>query len=195
MARPAAKKAQIEDAAVYLFATKGVAETTIKDIAARAKVAEGALYRHYRGKNEMAWELFSRELVRFSSSFEGVLFAEARSFRQRLREAVRFIYEYYRDHSVEFSFVLLTQHGFPEKKLRDERHNPNDMAIRFVKEAMAAGEARGGDGVLLAALLMGAVLQPVVMHRYGRLKRHPRTMAKEVAAACEALLGAKAKRG
>jgi AcrR family transcriptional regulator len=38
---------RIEQAAVQLFVEKGVAETTIKDIARAVGLSQGALYRHY----------------------------------------------------------------------------------------------------------------------------------------------------
>ena len=60
MARPLKKKDDIEKAAIKLFATKGLARTVIKDIAREAEVTEGALYRHYTGKDEMAWKLFNK---------------------------------------------------------------------------------------------------------------------------------------
>ena len=37
---------RIEQAAIRLFVAKGVAETTIKDIAGAVGLSEGALYRH-----------------------------------------------------------------------------------------------------------------------------------------------------
>ena len=66
MSRPATKKKLIEDAAIKLFATRGLPGTVIKEIAREADVTEGALYKHYRSKNEMAWQLFCRELKIFS---------------------------------------------------------------------------------------------------------------------------------
>ena len=65
MARPAAKRHSMEQAAIALFARKGLSSTTIKDIAAGAGVTQGALYRHYSGKTQMAWELYSREVDLF----------------------------------------------------------------------------------------------------------------------------------
>ena len=58
MARPAVKKQIIEETAIRLFATQGLARTTTKDIAREASVAEGALYRHWPSKDAMAWALF-----------------------------------------------------------------------------------------------------------------------------------------
>ena len=62
-------------------------------------------------------------------------------------------------------------------------------SLRFVEREMEAGNIKPGEPVLTAALLMGAVLQPVVMHRYGRVKREPVEAAAAVARACLGMLG------
>lgn len=189
MARPPAKKAGIEAAAIMLFATKGVPETTVRDIAAEAGVTEGALYRHYPSKNEMAWQLFCREVERISHPLAAILQRRGLTFADRVSEGVKFLYGYYGQRPVEFTFVLLTQHGFPAKKLLDRKRNPNDLVIRFIRKAVAEGQIRRMDPGLAAALVMGCVLEPLVMHRYGRLRKEPARMAAIVSDACLALLG------
>lgn len=195
MARPALKRRDIEEAAIELFASKGLARTTIRDIAERAGVTEGALYRHYSGKSEMALSLFTREVEKFAREFEGVLFEGSRPLAERLKAAVEYIYRYYRDHPVRFTFILLTQHGFPAETTLDETANPTGMAIRFVRGEMDRRTVSVEDPVLTAALLMGAVLQPVFMHRYGRIKVEPLSFAGDVADALEAMLTRKASQG
>lgn len=189
MARPALKKGAIEEAAIELFATRGIAATTIRDIAELAGVTEGALYRHYPGKNEMAARLFSREVERFSQGLRDVLFDAEADFEARVRRAVAFIYAYYRDYPMHFSFILMAQHGFPGRRLLEERFNPNDMVIEFVRREMAAGAIPRRDAVLTAALIMGAVMQPVVMHWNARVSVKPVEVAGEVAAACMRIIG------
>jgi AcrR family transcriptional regulator len=51
--RRAATIRSIEDAARKLFASRGFADTTIDDIAARAGVAKGAVYHHFSSKEEI----------------------------------------------------------------------------------------------------------------------------------------------
>ena len=183
MARPVVKKQDIEDAAIYLFATQGLARTTIKDIARKAGVTEGALYRHYSGKNDMAWQLFCQELKRFSDQLNIILFARDSSTGDRLEQTIRFIYAYYQQNPLQFAFIMLTQHGFPEEELLDEATNPNDMAVRFVAEAIESGEVPVLDPVLTSGLLLGLVLQPLVMHRYDRIELTESAVDEIVAAA------------
>ncbi|MAP93680.1 MAG: TetR family transcriptional regulator, partial [Ponticaulis sp.] len=51
-------KPKIERAAVELFIAEGIDAATTRQIAERAGVSEGALYRHYKGKEELAETLF-----------------------------------------------------------------------------------------------------------------------------------------
>jgi len=52
-------KDRIEKAALRLFVEQGVAETSIRDIAAAAGVSQGAMYNHYVSKDELAFALFA----------------------------------------------------------------------------------------------------------------------------------------
>lgn len=189
MARPAIKKAAMEEAAMGLFATKGLARTTVRDIAVRARVAEGALYRHWSGKNDMAWSLYHREVRAFAELLQPFLDESDAPLDRRLIEAVRFIYGFYQDRPVRFSFILLTQHGFPSERMIDEQFDPFSMVTDFIDREMASGTLPRGDGSLLASLVMGAVLQPLIMHRYGRIEDAPVDLAEPVALRLAALLG------
>ncbi|GAB1409595.1 TetR/AcrR family transcriptional regulator [Desulfovibrionales bacterium] len=189
MARTNSKREHIEEAAIRLFATKGLARTTIKDIAAAADVTEGALYRHYSGKEEMAWKLYNHELDIFTRIISDILLDQRLAFPIRLTLAIRAIYDYYRVNTEKFAFILLTQHGFPENTLTSGVRDPMNMAVHFVGQAIGEGEIPPCDAELYAALLMGAILQPLVMHRYGRLELAPDTYA-QVSTACLHILGA-----
>ncbi len=190
MSRPVMKRELIEEAAIRLFATKGLARTTIKDIATAAEATEGALYRHYDGKEEMAWKLFNRELDHFVHMVSSVLFDERMPFVLRLGLAIQTIYDYYIYNGDQFAFILLTQHGFPEEKLLSRETDPIGMAARFIGQAVGEGEIPPCDAELHAALLMGAILQPLVMHRYGKLDLTPETHT-QVTTACLRVLGAR----
>lgn len=188
MARPVTKKRDIETAAIKLFARKGLASTTLKDIACEAGATEGALYRHYKSKNDMARRLFCQELDDFTSLLLPRLQADS-PFVDRLTAGVQFIYDYYRLQPDAFSFILLSQHNFPELDLLSEQVNPYEMAASFLRRGMDEGVIPAGDVAVLTGLLMGAILQPLVMHRYGRLTLTD-AVVDYVVAACRRLVGA-----
>lgn len=183
MGRPNLKQEAIEEAAIRLFATKGLARTVIRDIAHEAGVTEGALYKHYPSKDAMAWALFQREIDRFTGPFAELLAAEVPA-EQRLVRAIHYTYAYYREYPISFTFILLTQHGFPEADLK-EQTNPNDVIIRFIEELRNDSSI---NSVVTAAMVMGAVMQPLVMHRYGRIPQLTEAIVDEVSRAVCRLL-------
>lgn len=176
MARPAVKKQDIEDAAIRLFASKGLASTTIKDIAQEAGVTDGALYRHFKSKNDMAFFLFRRELENFGAQLRQRLFQDNTPFTLRLENAIRFIFDFYRKHTVTFTFIMLTQHGFPDEDKIDPNLNPNDLSVRFIAQGMRDGDIPAADAPLIAGLAFGLVMQPLIMDRYHRLTLAPDTV-------------------
>jgi AcrR family transcriptional regulator len=188
MARPARKKRGLEDAAIGLFAARGLTGTTIKDIARQAGGTEGALYRHYRSKEEMAWRLYCREVESFVAELEPILQREGGSLVERLRAGVKFIYEYYKKNPDRLAFVLFTGYQFPRQSLADEAIDPDGPVIRFLRRERKAGRIGGGDPKLLLSMVRGVVLEPILMHRHGRLKKHPHTVAADVAAAAAKIL-------
>ncbi|MFQ5675842.1 MAG: helix-turn-helix domain-containing protein, partial [bacterium] len=53
MARPLTKKTDVIDAALALFMRKGIKATTTRDIALRAGISEGTIYRHFHSKEDL----------------------------------------------------------------------------------------------------------------------------------------------
>ncbi len=188
MARPAVKKDRMERAAIELFATQGLARTTVRDIAAAAGVGEGALYRHWTGKNEMAWALYRREVHAFADALRPYLEAADGPLADRVAAAVAFIYGAYDVDPTRLAFILFTQHGFPAEHVLDDAFNPFTLVLAFCRREIRSGTIPPADGEVLASLVMGSVVQPLIMHRYGRVTRPPRAIAADVAASITALL-------
>src|SRR5271168_1667630 len=81
--RATAVKTRVERAAIDLFAARGVDGVSIADIAGAAGVSQGALYRHYRSKTELAAQLFTSAYRRTGTELAAIGLAE-RNFTDRI---------------------------------------------------------------------------------------------------------------
>lgn len=158
---------RIERAALGLFRERGVVAATTREIARRAGLSEGALYRHFPSKDAIAETLFGRlhdrlaALVREAGRGGGGLGAVA----DRVVDAYVTVAD---EDWTWFAFHLLnTAHFLPSPPGAD---NPVAAAEDIVADAMARGEIPPGDAPLLAAMALGVVLQPALHKAHGRLE-------------------------
>jgi AcrR family transcriptional regulator len=148
------------------FAELGYDATRVKHIAVKAGVAESALYRHFPSKEAIAQELYAE----FLHSYAEKLLNLARSDAQpeaKLRALVALILDTYREEPDAFIFVLFNT-GRRLPKLPAGTVYPLDVIESIIVEAQSAGVVRDGQSNLLAAIVLGAVQQPVVLATLGR---------------------------
>lgn len=159
---------RIERAAVALFAAKGVDATTTKDIAAEVGISEGAIYRHFKSKDELAWHLFSSNYADLARRIDEVV-AAASTFAERIERTVGLFCTLFDRDPELFAFILLSQHA-QLRRIEDGMPTPVESLCRMFQAAIDAGECRGSDAQTTAALALGLVTQPATFMIYGRLK-------------------------
>jgi AcrR family transcriptional regulator len=158
---------RIEQAAVRLFVQKGVAETTVKDIARAVDLSEGALYRHFESKDELVWKVFERHYVDFAASLQKLADSETTT-RRKVAAMIRGFCRAHDENPTLFKFLLFVQHG-QLAKLEPGTPTPVDVIQRVLERAIASGEIPAQRPDLATALVFGVVLQPVTFAAYGRL--------------------------
>ena len=84
----ASRRDHIVDAAAALFADKGVATTTVRDIGDAAGILSGSLYYHFSSKEAIVEEIVRRYLQELVGAYQAVLAAE-RAPRARLEGLIR----------------------------------------------------------------------------------------------------------
>jgi AcrR family transcriptional regulator len=184
-----ATKARISRAALGLFVEKGVAEATVRDIAAAAQVAEGTLYRHFTGREELAWELFATNFAALAGELDRLQIKQD-SLTGKLAVMVGHFCTFFDQDPVLFSYLLLAQHDFL-KRVPPDMPNPVDVVHQVIWRAMAAGELPRGDAAVAAAMVMGIVLQSAVFKIYGRITSNLASLADTLTSACLRVLKAK----
>jgi AcrR family transcriptional regulator len=161
-------KASVERAAIELFAARGVDGVSIADIAGAAGVSQGALYRHYRSKDELAARLFAVAYQRTGAELSAIGAAEDR-FAERIGAMIAHFCTLYDRDPALFRFMLISQHDFLPA-IDGDGTTPVAAIETAVASAVATGEAEAVDIDSAVAAIMGIILQTALFHLYGRLR-------------------------
>jgi AcrR family transcriptional regulator len=175
-------KARIEATALRLFVAQGVTETTTRDIAAGAGVAEGTIYRHFASKEALVRELFSTRYAAMARALDALQQREDTA-RAKLDQMVRGFCEMFDADRVLFSFLLIVQHQ-QLRRIPADAASPIEVLRRVIAEAMAAGQIPAADPDLATAMVLGIVLRPAIFAMYGRLEGPLSQHADALSAAC-----------
>ncbi len=168
--RPETKRPDIERAALQLFVKRGLRGTTVRDIAARAGVAEGTLYRHWRSKRDLARAVFRTcaESVATAVRREADV---AGSAADKLAAAIRALFRSARDETLLYEMLVLP----PSRETQDfvaRVTSPATVLAELIDAGQRARELAGdADPRLLAECIVGAVNRIAVHRRLGTLPR------------------------
>ena len=189
MRNGAKTKALIERTALRLFAKKGIKETTIKDIAKAAKIAEGTMYRHYKGKEQLAESLFMENYMGFGQELHEVQARESTTRTKLLAIIHHFCAAYDRDPTV-MNYLFLTRHEYLHK-MHPRGQNPYLVFRHVIREGMNKGDIPKQDADVATSMVLGIVLQIVDTRLLGSLiKQRISGLADQLAAACLRVLSA-----
>lgn len=158
---------RIEDEAVRLFASRGIAETSVRDITRAVGISEGALYRHYASKDDLVWQAFERNYTAFAEELAALADRETGA-RQKLAAMIRGFCRAHDHNPTLFNFLVFVQHG-QLSKLAADAPSPVTVMRRVMVNAIAQSEIPKQDPDLATALALGAVLQTATFAAYGRL--------------------------
>jgi AcrR family transcriptional regulator len=179
-------KEKIEKTALRLFVEKGVTETTVRDIAAGAEIAEGTLYRHYASKDELAWSLFLSGFTELCAALDGMR-RQHEGVKAQIEGMIRLACGLFDRNPTLFSYLLIAQHTQLRRIIPD--HPSPLLVLRdTIKDGMARGEIPEGDPMVKAAMVLGIVEQAAAAKVYGRIDCSLTSLADTlVAASCSVL--------
>lgn len=183
-----ATRTKISRAALTLFVDKGVTDTTVREIATAAGVAEGTIYRHFASKDELAWELFADNFAAFAEALDRCQAREA-TLADKAAAMVHHFCTFFDQDPVLFSYLLLSQHDYL-KRVPPGFPNPVDVVHQVIWRAMSEGELAPGDSATATAMVLGIVLQAAVFKIYGRITTSLGGISDTLTAACLRVLKA-----
>lgn len=173
IAQDGTTKARIERAALSLFMERGVDGVSIKELASHAGISDGAMYRYYPSKYNLAHTLMlaiHNKLTKLVRDIE----AEDTSFKQKIKKLTAEYCAAADEDWQLFSYHLLHLHHFPElfapqKSKRTKLDSPVTACADILEAAMGAGDIPSGNKELLASMALGVVIQAAAAKSYGRL--------------------------
>ena len=188
-AAPGTTKARIERAALLLFCARGIDAVTTREIAAASGISEGALYRHYKGKDALSQTMFFTIHDRLAAEVQNAA-RQSTTLEEQARAIVAAYCRIADEDWALFSYHLLTTHRFlprtDKSTNKSEKDNPVSIIEGVITAAMERREIPAGDSALKAASALGVVLQAALHKAYGRvqgtLSNHQDTLSRGVIA-------------
>jgi AcrR family transcriptional regulator len=131
------KQIKILKAAVEIFSEKGYAASSTSEIAQKAGVAEGTIFRHYKTKKELLLSIVAPVMTRFVApllirDFTKVIEAPYPSFEQFLRAILWNRYEFAKRHLPVLKIMLQEIPFHPELRQQFVEHVGKKVIDRFI---------------------------------------------------------------
>ena len=158
-----ASRQRLLRAAIELFTTRGYHLTTTPLIARKARLAEGTIYRHFTGKQDLLNELY-RGAVRWAIGQAEAVAADAAPRAQLAGVAHALVACAARDPAV-VRIALLARHG----DLLDDRSRATEREWRQALERLVARGKADGSVRVGGAELWAAVWLSVMQHALDRV--------------------------
>jgi AcrR family transcriptional regulator len=186
MARPITKKSDLIDAALALFMRKGIKATTTRDIAVRAGISEGTIYRHFESKDELAEIIFQDNLDYFANFLKGYL-KNTNSSQEMLSAFIEGCFEFSRREPRRYGFIM-SAHQTELRKLSREKMKPRQMLIKILRLGQKQKVFRNMNASLAAAMVFGTVMQTIFYLKSGRIAVNYDDVVTEVVQSCLAMV-------
>jgi TetR/AcrR family transcriptional regulator, repressor of fatR-cypB operon len=150
------KRAAILAAALELFVERGFFGTTVPEIAERAGVGAGTIYRYFDSKEALVNVIYREQKLIFSQVvLDG--FPAAATTREQFRALWSRMAQYAVAHTAGFIFLELHHHArYLDDESRAVEHRMTQLFKAVVVAAQTRGELKTGSPDLVMGIVMGA---------------------------------------
>jgi AcrR family transcriptional regulator len=152
------KREAIMAAALELFVERGFYGTAVPEIADRAEVGAGTIYRYFESKDALVNELYREQKLLFGQVALDD-FPSTAPTREQFRVLWMRMSRFAIDHPSSFVFLELHHHArYLDGQSRAVEQRMTELFRHVVVTAQARGELKAGDPRVLMGLVMGAFI-------------------------------------
>ncbi|MBP1177673.1 MULTISPECIES: TetR/AcrR family transcriptional regulator [Paenibacillus] len=181
------KKKDILQAAMCLFATKGIDGISVKEIGEAAGVTDAAIYKHFKSKDAMALEVFGQYCNSYTTLIDFYR-KQSGNFVSRFHQLVDEVLDMHDED--QYGLLLLSQHHelYVEASQSQNVRQPLEALTEFIEQGIQQGELPKQDALLSGVLIIGAITRLSVSSLEGELPQQLVPFATEVKQRLTALL-------
>lgn len=168
------KREAICAAALSLFAKKGPVSTTTREIAQFAETAEGNIYRHFKGKDDLIQHLFEQSANQFYQVLLNAI-TDLTHPRDKIDALVKGVFEFADEHPDAFAYLLSVHHLGVLNFARDARPPiPARLFIETLKAGISSGHFRQINPLLATGWIVAMAQRTIVLLNAGLLDHQPK---------------------
>lgn len=184
------RRALIERMALRLFAERGYAAVSVRDLAQACGIGESALYRHMSSKDELAVRVFREAYIGFASELMDVADQQAAVAEVLSAYLEVMLNAFDRDPDL-VQFLLGRQHDILAQAITPDDITPLTVVRDTLARAQQRGEIVSANLDLSTAMVLGAAFQPLTFSRFGRIEAPAIQLLRPLLAGILRMLGAK----
>ncbi|TCS73544.1 TetR/AcrR family transcriptional regulator [Effusibacillus lacus] len=159
----------IFQAAIDIFSDRGFDRATMDDIAARANVAKGTIYYHFKSKEDLFLFLVEEGIDLLQESVREMIRPEMKGI-QKLEAAIRQQIAFF-DHYRDFCIIMLREGWGAEERQKEFRRMLTEyisLLEEFIRQAMEEGDCRQTDPESAAWTVFGGAAITSLHQLYSR---------------------------
>lgn len=154
---------ELVSAARRLFATKGFASTSIEELVREAGVTRGALYHHFKTKEDLFEAVLQREHQMLSQRLREAALKKRSAFAQLVAGCEEFLKAFLDPEIQQICMIDAPAVLGAERALEVRNPHATGMIALGLENAMRHGELRRRPVMPLAQLLFGALCQGAML--------------------------------
>jgi len=140
----------IQDAAMRVIARKGMASTTMQEVADEAGVAKGTIYLYFRDRDELVEKTFESAMSQLHARIDAALELDL-PFAEKLRSMLGAVSGFFRENREFFRLYISMRfpEGSPQQQRRQKRtcQPQYQTRVQRIAEVLRAAMDRGEIGV------------------------------------------------
>lgn len=151
--------------ALALFSTKGIKSTTTKELAKKAKLAEGTIYVHFKSKDQIAEELF----IHYMNELDSRLRDSIKTLTDPVSSLsclIKIFFEF-AEKEPKAAYFIVISHYTELNILKKEKYKFRKVFANVIKNGIACNKFIEINPDLGAALVIGMINRGILSYNEG----------------------------